>query len=102
MRKINNRLMAIVSLWIVSLANVALANPATVNHPGRDLASNCFQCHGTDGYGYEHLAGKRVSKIVEELQEMSDRPIDKNIMNVHAQAYTADEIKLIANYFSKQ
>lgn len=91
--------MAIVSLWIVSLANVALANPATVNHPGRDLASNCFQCHGTDGYGCEHLTINEP-KIVEELQEMSDRPIDKNIMNVHAQAYTADEIKLIADYFS--
>ena len=102
MRKINSRLIAFVSLLIGSLVSVAWANPATVSHPGRDLAANCFQCHGTDGYGYEHLAGKRASKIVEELQEMSDRPIDKNIMNVHAQAYTADEIKLIADYFSKQ
>lgn len=80
----------------------AYANPATLNHPGRTLAANCFQCHGTDGYGMEHLAGERVSEIVDELQEMQFEPARKDIMAVHAQAYTAEEIKLIADYFSKQ
>ena len=79
----------------------AYANPATLNHPGRTLAANCFQCHGTDGYGMEHLAGERVSEIVDELQEMQFEPARKDIMAVHAQAYTAEEIKLIADYFSK-
>ena len=80
----------------------AYANPATLNHPGRTLAANCFQCHGTDGYGMEHLAGERVSEIVDELQEMQFEPARKDIMAVHAQAYTVEEIKLIADYFSKQ
>ena len=80
----------------------AYANPATLNHPGRTLAANCFQCHGTDGYGMEHLAGERVSEIVDELQDMQFEPARKDIMAVHAQAYTAEEIKLIADYFSKQ
>lgn len=80
----------------------AYANPATLNHPGRTLAANCFQCHGTDGYGMEHLAGERVSEIVDELQEMQFESARKDIMAVHAQAYTAEEIKLIADYFSKQ
>ena len=84
------------------LPTFAYANPATLNHPGRTLAANCFQCHGTDGYGMEHLAGERVSEIVDELQEIQFEPARKDIMAVHAQAYTAEEIKLIADYFSKQ
>ena len=87
---------------MLTVASFAYANPATLNHPGRTLAANCFQCHGTDGYGMEHLAGERVSEIVDELQEMQFEPARKDIMAVHAQAYTAEEIKLIADYFSKQ
>jgi sulfide dehydrogenase cytochrome subunit len=80
----------------VLLPALASANPATLNHPGRLLASNCFQCHGTDGYG------ERASEISGELMEMQFEPARQDIMAVHAQAYTAEEINLIADYFSKQ
>lgn len=86
----------------VLLPALASANPATLNHPGRLLASNCFQCHGTDGYGMEHLAGESASEISGELMEMQFEPARQDIMAVHAQAYTAEEINLIADYFSKQ
>lgn len=78
------------------------ANPLTLNHPGRDLAANCFQCHGTDGYGMEHLAGESANEIIGELREMKLKIAASDIMNVHAYAYTDAEIKLIADYFSKQ
>ena len=89
---------------IVAALNVSgvSANPNTLNHPGRTLAANCFQCHGTDGYGLEHLAGESASEIIEELQEMKFKSVRKEIMNVHAQAYTDAEIRLIADYFAKQ
>jgi sulfide dehydrogenase cytochrome subunit len=86
----------------VLLPAIASANSATLNHPGRTLAANCFQCHGTDGYGLEHLAGKSRSSIANELLEMQFKPVNAEIMNVHAMAYTDDEIALIADYFSKQ
>lgn len=86
----------------ISLPAIVVASPATLNHAGRTLAANCFQCHGTDGYGMEHLAGERASEIVEELMEMKFESARSNIMNVHAQAYTAEEINLIADYFAKQ
>lgn len=71
-------------------------------HPGRLLASNCFQCHGTDGRkGFEELAGKSASSIYEEMKEMQTKTLNKNIMNAHAKGYTDDEIRLIADYFSK-
>lgn len=78
------------------------ANPNTLNHPGRTLAANCFQCHGTDGYGLEHLAGKSASEIVGELLEMQAEPVGKEIMNVHAHVFSQDELYLIGDYFSKQ
>lgn len=71
-------------------------------HPGQLLASNCFQCHGTNGYGMEHLAGMKTTELISELTEMTGKTVGADIMNVHAQAYTTDEVKLIADFFSKQ
>lgn len=78
------------------------ATAVTPTHPGRLLASNCFQCHGTDGRkGFEELAGKSSSSIYEEMKEMQAKTADKNIMNAHAKGYSDSEIWLIADYFSK-
>ncbi len=75
----------------------------TNDHPGRAMAANCFQCHGTNGYASElKIAGESSSEIIGELNEMKFKSPGANIMNVHAQAYTTEEIKLIADYFSKQ
>ncbi len=75
----------------------------TSDLPGRNLASNCFQCHGTNGYAGElKIAGESASGIISELEEMKAKDPRENIMNVHARAYTTEEIKLIGDYFSKQ
>lgn len=82
-------------------AHSQAANAASP-HPGRLLASNCFQCHGTDGRkGFEELAGKSSSSIYQEMKEMQLKTADSNIMNAHARGYSDDEIWLIADYFSK-
>lgn len=79
------------------------ATLAAVTVPGRTLAANCFQCHGTDGHASElGIAGESVSEIVSELNEMRTKHPGDNIMHVHALAYTPAEITLIATYFSKQ
>ncbi|MDP3642587.1 MAG: cytochrome c class I [Bacteroidota bacterium] len=76
---------------------------APLDLPGRTLAANCFQCHGTNGYAGElKIAGQGTSGMIQELTEMKAKDPRDNIMNVHARAYTSDEIKLIADYFSKQ
>ena len=49
----------------------AAAEDFTVN---RLLASQCAQCHGTDGNAVgdmEELAGESARELLEELQEMS-------------------------------
>ena len=70
---------------------------------GRNLAANCFQCHGTNGYAGElKIAGQGADGIINDLNEMKKQPVGDNIMNVHARAYTDAEIKLIADFISKQ
>lgn len=79
------------------------ATVAATALPGRTLAANCFQCHGTDGYASElKIAGESRSEIVSELNEMRAENPRRNIMNVHASAYTPAEITLIADYFAAQ
>jgi sulfide dehydrogenase cytochrome subunit len=69
---------------------------------GRVLAANCFQCHGTNGYGLEHLAGRSIADITDEMKDLKKKNPRAAIMNVHAAAYTTNEINLIADFFSKQ
>jgi cytochrome subunit of sulfide dehydrogenase len=75
----------------------------SIDLPGRLLASNCFQCHGTNGYAGELKIGEQsASSIISDINEMKAKDPRSNIMNVHARAYTAEEIQLIATYISKQ
>ena len=80
-----------------------LLKVATIDLPGRVLASNCFQCHGTNGYAGELKIGEQsASSIIGDMNEMKSKNPGANIMNVHARAYTPEEIKIIADYISRQ
>jgi len=73
--------------------------------PGRLLASNCFQCHGTNGNpvgGFDRLAGKSASKIYEEMLEFQSGKEAVCIMTLHARGYSEQQLRLIAEFFSKQ
>lgn len=92
----------IICAGFAALAVWSQTSTAAQPHPGRLLASNCFQCHGTDGRnGFEDLAGKSSSGIYEEMKEMQAKAANKNIMNAHAKGFSDNEIWLIADYFSK-
>ena len=74
-------------------------------HPGRLLACNCFPCHGTHCQsiaGMDKIAGKSANSIYEELKEMQRKPANGNIMNVHARGYTDEQLRLLADYLSRQ
>ena len=86
-------------------AAAASAQQTGTPHPGRLLASNCFQCHGTDGRGdgtFERLAGQSASDIAGELREMMAENKRGDIMTIHALGYTDAQVRAIAEYFSKQ
>lgn len=69
---------------------------------GRLLASNCFQCHGTNGSGgFDQLTGKSASELYGDLKEFASGKEDADgIMAAHAMGFSDDQLRAIANYFS--
>jgi sulfide dehydrogenase cytochrome subunit len=93
---------------IPRLSRAALAGAALLTaalpagaEPGRVLASQCAQCHGTNGAGpgFDELAGKSASDLFGDLIEMKYRPVE-GIMDRQARGYTDDQLRLIADYLS--
>jgi sulfide dehydrogenase cytochrome subunit len=82
--------------------SVLLLGSAAAQADARLLASNCFQCHGTDGRDnrFEDLAGKSARDIYDEMKEMQREPSRSNIMYPHANGYTDGELRAIADYFA--
>ena len=88
------------ALFAAMLAAGTSFAQTTSSPPGRLLASNCFQCHGTNGSGgFDKLAGSSASEIVNELKEMRTKPTP-GIMEVHARGYTDAQLQLIGQYFA--
>jgi cytochrome c553 len=76
------------------------ASAQTAPPAGRLLASNCFQCHGTNGSGgFERLAGMSAGEIANELREMRLKPVP-DIMEVHARGYSDAQLQAIGSYFA--
>ena len=74
----------------------------TTPSKGRLLASQCAQCHGTDGISVsriDSLAGES-GEILEEMFEMKGRAKNR-VMHLQAKGYSDAEIRAIANYFSR-
>lgn len=89
------------SLFIVVAATCGVTATAGAQVPL--LASNCFQCHGTEGRdeAFEKLAGESKAELFRELKEMQGKSPRSNIMHPHASGYTDDQLRAIADYFSK-
>lgn len=69
--------------------------------PGRLLASQCAQCHGTNGAGpgFDEIAGKSPRELYNELREMKYRRIE-GIMDRQARGYSDAQLDLISTYLS--
>ena len=78
---------------------LALAEDVTIN---RLLASQCAQCHGTNGHAVgdmERLSDESYRDLFEDLMGMrpEDRPED--IMDHQTLGYTDDQIRRIAAHY---
>lgn len=71
---------------------------------GRLLASNCFQCHGTNGNGpgFDRLAGESADEIYEELLEYRSGKEGRGLMAKHALGYTDAQLRALANWLGQQ
>jgi len=82
------------------LCSIAQAEDVTVN---RLLASQCAQCHGTNGHAVGDMDGlddESFKDLLEDLMDMrgEDRPDD--IMDHQALGYTDDQIRRIASFYA--
>lgn len=94
-----------VSVGVLCVAGtLCLTTQAQVAQSGRLLASNCFQCHGTNGKGpgFDSLAGKSSNEIFGDLKEFQSGKEGNGIMAKHAMGYTDAQLRLIANWFAAQ
>jgi hypothetical protein len=68
------------------------------NTTGRLLASNCFQCHGTGGYGgFDRIRGGEADEVLEYLTKSGP----SNIMAAHSQGYTRAQLLTIIQYLQQ-
>ena len=101
------RCMQSVKTGAFMLALISSSGPwaqATVPPPGRLLASNCFQCHGTNGKGpgFERLSGESSDEIYKELKEMQSGKEGQGLMTKHAMGYTDAQLRAMSKWFSTQ
>ncbi|WP_088286060.1 c-type cytochrome [Ideonella sp. A 288] len=93
-------------LVLLGIALACWASAASAQTPpvGRLLASNCFQCHGTNGKGpgFDTLAGKSASELYKEMKEFQSGKEGQNIMAKHAMGYTDAQLRALADWLSKQ
>ncbi len=78
---------------------MAHAEDLTVN---RLLASQCAQCHGTNGNAVgdiDDLRGESAREIYGEMMEMRSEGRPNDIMEHQALGYTEDQIRRIASYY---
>ena len=71
---------------------------------GRLLASQCAQCHGTNGSStnsWDSIAGESASELVEEMLEIQDGEEDL-IMQAQAHGYILSEIEALSAWLATQ
>ncbi len=93
--------------WVCALllsAGMCANALAEVGQAGRLLASNCFQCHGTNGRGaaFDAIAGLSASETYKKLSEMRAGNEGNGIMPRHAMVYTDAQLQQIADWLAKQ
>jgi cytochrome c553 len=90
-------------VWMLALA-APLASLAQTTPSGRLLASNCFQCHGTNGRGpgFDRLTGESASEIYKELKEFQSGKEGNGIMARHAMGYTDAQLRALSDWLSRQ
>lgn len=92
----------VVAAWLA--AGLAAAQTGPVGQPGRLLASNCFQCHGTNGKGpgFDRIAGESAEEIYKEMKEFQSGKEGRGIMAKHAMGYTDEQLRALSAWLATQ
>jgi sulfide dehydrogenase cytochrome subunit len=91
---------SLAAIGLFVLANLAFTPAHAESRMGQLLASQCAQCHGTNGSGFESIAGKSANSLFGDLINMKYRTVE-TIMDRQARAYTDYQLRLISDYYSR-
>lgn len=92
-----------VSSAIASVTVTQAAGSGGAAGSGRLLASNCYQCHGTNGSGgFKPIRGEAALEIPKKMREMALSAPGNDIMKAHSQGYTDEQLKALADWLAKQ
>ena len=87
---------------MLSLSAVGAA--AQTANAGRDLAADCFTCHGTNGNSVggvpPSLAGRSSAELLQIMKDFQTGKRPATIMHQHAKGYTDGDLALITAYLS--
>ena len=91
-------------LWFSSLIFAELSTATEINQ-GMMLSNSCAACHGAKGKSpgaIPSINGKSAKFLFESLKEFQTGARPSTVMGRHAKGYSDEELRLIAEYFSKQ
>ena len=70
----------------------------------RNLAANCFACHGTDGRSVggvpPSIAGQNKDYMLQVMKDFKANKRPATVMHQQARGYTDEQLELIAGYFA--
>jgi cytochrome c553 len=93
--------LALSLVWFAGVAAPAFAQDPSAS---RNLAANCFTCHGTDGNSVEgippSLAGRNSAELFQAMKDFQSGKRPATIMHQQARGYTDPQLKAIAAYFA--
>ncbi|HUP96192.1 MAG TPA: c-type cytochrome [Burkholderiales bacterium] len=76
------------------------------SNAGRNLAANCFTCHGTNGNSAggvpPSLAGRAHAELFQTMKDFQSGSRPATIMHQQAKGYNDEQLQLIAAYFAAQ
>ncbi len=92
---------------VVLVASPVLAPPVQAEELSRAamLSASCEGCHGTQGRSpgaIPSIAGKSATYLRETMESFRSGETKATVMGRHVKGYSEEEIRLIAEYFSRQ
>lgn len=92
-------------LGLLASGGALAAEPTPAKAPPLYFASNCGNCHGTDGKAataIPPLAGRDKTYLEESMKNFKNGSRPATIMHQLAKGYTDEEIVQLADFFSRQ
>lgn len=100
MRTLSNRAFSIAAA--LAVGSLAATSASAAPPAGQLLASQCAQCHGTNGGGpgFDAISGKPADDLYGDLIEMKYSTQIESIMDRQARGYTDAQLYELSDFLS--